>query len=390
MKSDNSIPFSRSDLVGHLSAFFPEGKQRASFLRLATLVEDHYHRKFHEDLGRWKASYAVLDPDRTSRPIPGVSPQATGAEAGTVIEGVRKALVSANYREISRERLQEAFAKNSPWGLQLKVELGDYEDLALYSRGEYPESSVKKTFLLKRRFDYSVFRQVVLVFKLRDDPQGLRQARHRSSGKYRSDRVYLKLFKSVPTVDLEMLFPDADIKIRPLDKLKVILPLAAGLASSLYKIVGYVLGHGSALGLLGQIGFWALVGGLFGVALKGFFSYRTTVEKYLKSLTESLYFQNLDNNSGVFTYLMDEAEEEECKEVLLGYAFLATRAGQGMGEAELDRAVESHFRESLGTEVDFEVADALVKLRDLGLVVSTGQGLGALALPEAVAYLTRS
>ncbi len=390
MKSDNSIPFSRSDLVGHLAAFFPEGRERAAFLNLAALVEAHYHRRFHEDLGRWKASYAVLDPDRTSMPIPGVSAQATGAEAGTVIEGVRKALVSANYREISRERLQEAFAKNSPWGLQLRVELGDYEDLALYSRGEYPEASVKKTFFLKRRFEYSVFRQVVLVFKLRDAPRDGRQDGHRSQGRYRSDKVYLKLFKNVPTVDLEMLFPDADIRIRPLDKLKVVLPLAAGLSSSLYKIVGYVLGHGSALGLLGQLGFWALVGGLFGVALKGFLSYRTTVEKYLKSLTESLYFQNLDNNSGVYTYLMDEAEEEECKEVLLGYAFLAAGKGRTWDLPSLDRAIEAHFRESLGREVDFEVEDSIRKLEDLGLMMSTGKSLEARPLGEALAYLIRA
>lgn len=32
MKRDNSIPFSRSDLVGHLAAFFPEGGERESFL----------------------------------------------------------------------------------------------------------------------------------------------------------------------------------------------------------------------------------------------------------------------------------------------------------------------------------------------------------------------
>lgn len=385
MKNDNSILFSRVDLTEILARKLGAGGGREAFLTLASLVEDHYHGKFHRDLKKWKEAYAPLDPDRSNSLVPGISRLSQEDTPGKVIEGVSQVLGSANYREISRERLSEAFAKNSPWGLQLKVNLEEYEHLALYGRGEFPESTVKKTLFLNRKFDYSVFRQVVLVFKLKERLPGSGPSRARSGEKYRSDRIYLKLFKNVPTVDLEMLFPEADIKIRPVDKLKVILPLAAGVVSSVYKIVGYILGHGDLQRLWGQVGFWALVGGLFGVALKGFFSYRTTVEKYLKSLTESLYFQNLDNNSGVFSYLMEDAEEEECKEVLLGYAFLL--GNKGLGEAELDRSVEAFFQHELGMEVDFEVDDAVRKLRDLGLMAPVKGGLEVLDLAAAIETL---
>ena len=70
-----------------------------------------------------------------------------------------------------------------------------------------------------------MYRHVVLVFKLGEGSHQGRQAGDKKPGKYLRDKVYVKLFKNVPTVDLEMLFPDTDIQIKLFDKMKVILPL---------------------------------------------------------------------------------------------------------------------------------------------------------------------
>jgi hypothetical protein len=385
MKTENFLPFSKRELLDHLAAGITDKEERESFAAFARLVEAVYHFRFYRDLEELKAAYAPLDPDRSTIPIAG-----TGSAGPVDLYGrIGRILVAANYREITKERLEEAFGQASPWGLELEVDLDDYEFLSLHSRGEYPESLTKRSFFMKRKFDYSVFRNVALVFKLKEGYHAEKQAGHTSEGRYRSDKVYLKLFKNVPTVDLEMLFPDTAIKIRLFDKLKVIAPLAAGAVSSLYKIASYILGHGNGQLLWTQIGFWTLMGGLFGIALKGFFSYRNTVEKYLKSLTESLYFQNLDNNSGVFKYLLDDAEEEECKELILGYYFLRFEGRGGLDATRLDERIEAYFRDELGTAVDFEVEDSLRKMRELGLLASSDGGLSVLPLSEARRILER-
>jgi hypothetical protein len=86
-------------------------------------------------------------------------------------------------------------------------------------------------------------------------------------------------------------------------------------------------------------------------------------------LTQSLYYQSLDSNSGVFCRLLDEAEEQECREALLGYFFLWRSAGnKGWTSQELDDFVEKYLEEEAGLKVDFEIADALAKLERLGLV----------------------
>ena len=70
--------------------------------------------------------------------------------------------------------------------------------------------------------------------------------------------------------------------------------------------------------------------GLGGYGYKQYAGYQITKQTYSKMLTESLYYQNLDNNAGVFHRLLDAAEEQECREAVLAYFFLWRFAGAGV------------------------------------------------------------
>ena len=90
---------------------------------------------------------------------------------------------------------------------------------------------------------------------------------------------------------------------------------------------------------------------------------------------KTLYFHNLDNNAGVFDFLVHEAEEEECKEALLAYYFLLAERnenGEPFTEEELDDRIEQWIEEKFGVHLDFEVDDALRKLEDKKLLVKEG------------------
>jgi hypothetical protein len=84
-----------------------------------------------------------------------------------------------------------------------------------------------------------------------------------------------------------------------------------------------------------------------------------------------------------------EEEEEECKELILGYHFLAASLEGSYTKETLDGEIERHFREELGADIDFEVDDSLRKLLELGLVTSKGDRLEALPLPLAVEEVER-
>ena len=117
-----------------------------------------------------------------------------------------------------------------------------------------------------------------------------------------------------------------------------------------------------------------LLAALFGYAYKQYYGYQTTKAACSLQLTQSLYYQNLDNNSGVLCHLIDEAEEQECRETLLSYYYLWRLAGsEGWTAAALDDFVEEDLQRLMGIKVDFEIDDAIAKLERLGLVTRAGE-----------------
>jgi len=92
--------------------------------------------------------------------------------------------------------------------------------------------------------------------------------------------------------------------------------------------------------------------------------------RYSKMLSDSLYFKNVGNNSGAFYSLLNSSEEEEFKETILAYAFL-NRSKKPLTAEELDNQIESWFKVKLNTDLDFDVEDALFKLKNIGLGIET-------------------
>jgi len=92
--------------------------------------------------------------------------------------------------------------------------------------------------------------------------------------------------------------------------------------------------------------------------------------RYSKMLSDSLYFKNVGNNSGAFYSLLNSSEEEEFKETIMAYAFL-NRSKTPLTAEELDNQIESWFKTKLHTDLDFDVEDALLKLKNIGLGIET-------------------
>ena len=91
------------------------------------------------------------------------------------------------------------------------------------------------------------------------------------------------------------------------------------------------------------------------------------------NLTKHLYYQNLDNNSGVFFRLLDEAEEQEFREAALAYFLLWKYAeGTGWSERRVDEVAEEYLQEVTGIDIDFEVDDALAKLKSFRFDIVLG------------------
>ena len=171
-------------------------------------------------------------------------------------------------------------------------------------------------------------------------------SRRANTGPLDTQAVILKLFKNIPQQDVETLLPGANIRIGWLEQAKIVLPTLSGVGLTLFKLLKGAAAVAFA-SLYGLLAFLALVSGVIGYGLRSFYGYLRTREKYQLSLTRSLYFQNLDNNAGVLYHLLNEAEEQEFREVVLGWWLLWRGGLQGSRQAELDAAAERWLMRAL-------------------------------------------
>lgn len=137
----------------------------------------------------------------------------------------------------------------------------------------------------------------------------------------------LKMFQNVPKADIEMLFPNTTVGMRVIDKLMIGVPaLVGGTAIFTTKmgasfvllgtLMGYWLGIISEPVSLDQAALVALLASIGGIAsylFKQFSNFKNRMLAFMQTLTENLYFKNLDNNAGVFHRLIDEAEEKSVR-----------------------------------------------------------------------------
>ena len=156
--------------------------------------------------------------------------------------------------------------------------------------------------------------------------------------------VYLKLFKDIPKLDLEMLLPGARLTMPGLQRLKLGGSLVGSLAFVGYKVVSELGNLAMAVVQRNPMAFWGPLSLVFGYGYRQYAGYQTTKQTYTSMLTESLYYQNLDNNAGVITRLLDEAEEQECRETLLAYHALWRQApAEGWTASQLDDHLEQEI-----------------------------------------------
>jgi hypothetical protein len=186
------------------------------------------------------------------------------------------------------------------------------------------------------------------------------------------------MFREIPKLDLEMLLPGTRPRIRWFDAGKIGESSVTGIFSLWKMIVEYVL--------LGKLKWLMVAVCTLAYAFQSFLGYRRTKAAYLYSMTQQLYYQNLDNNAGAFCRLIDEAEDEETKEVILAFYFLWRDADQAWTPDRLAERIDKLLRDQTGDGCQFQARAAIAQLQRLGLLTNSDR-LQAIAPAEAIQRL---
>ncbi|MEX2619316.1 MAG: TMEM143 family protein [Egibacteraceae bacterium] len=396
------IPFRRSDLVGMLDedGRLPQPEQDR-FRPFATLLNAVFHHEFHSRLEALKDAYAPFNPDPDTRAVRRYDGQDRDAARRRLVEGLRELLDHGNFEPISEQDLQSAFEEESLLELHLTVDRTDFDDVLFFRRGmTVREEELTSWFGLRRRtVVFTNYEKVLMLVTFKDAEHFADQDTDELP--FTPGSTILKLFQDVPRADLEMLFPNAEPRMRVIDKVMIGVPaFVSGIVIVSTKLL-------TTLGLLLLLaGFWlglrdepieldqatlvtlgAGLGSLGGYLTRQLNKFKKRKMEFMKTLSDNLYFRNLDNDTGVLHHLIDDAEEEEAKEALLAWYFLRT-ADRPLTAGQLDERIEAWFRDRWDLEMDFEVDDGVDKLRELRLVTQAdGERLAAVPMDEAMRRL---
>ena len=102
-------------------------------------------------------------------------------------------------------------------------------------------------------------------------------------------------------------------------------------------------------------------------------------------LAQNLYFHAMADNRGVMTLLADRAAEEDLKEEILLYSVLAKAPANIAELDQLDKAIEQYLARTFNIDVDFDVEDALKRLKQEGIVTELPDGTLETLPPHAAA-----
>jgi hypothetical protein len=405
---DRFIPLRKSDIIDGLVA---EGRLdaagQARLKQFARMLGAIFHYQYFEELDRLREIYFHFDPER--------DPQACGpakdleAAYRTLSEEFVRVLEEANFIEISHDEITRAFSERARVRVRIKAPIEDYRCVRMFRRGHHTETiEIPAWFGLRRRpLEVVVYDDVVMMVATK--PGGMTQAdarkalaSARSGGqKIRSGAVLFKYFRHIARADLRALFPNVRVVMSLSDHLTLGVPALLGgvpilikLASTLtvlFVVAGFYLGLNGRMhdndterALAALSGLFAL--GAFVLRQWGNFHRQSLIHQ--KQLTDNIYYRNVNNNSGIFNYLIGEAEEQDWKEALLAYYGLLT-ADTPLAREALGARIAELLARVFGVSADFELDDALARLKRLDLLGETCGRLSVLPLPEALARLDK-
>jgi len=383
------IPYLRDDLIAMcLKDGLLSETQSRSFKELCEILTAHLHFEFLKYGEAVKKHYGPFDPDRDTVQVE--QNVDLGQREEELIGLFRLTAERANYSEVSKEQIEECFDAVTLIDLHTVVDLNDFDRVLCYARGDIDKTVTVKKWFQTKEIDVDILQRVLLLFKFKGEDyfeSSKQKQKVRKESSFKPGMIYAYYYKDVPKYDLELLFPNVRIGMNLKQKLLFAVPAIGGSIGVLLKVIPqlliligvilFLIGGPAWLTRIGlteeavshfmpvMIALMGVVIALGGLAFKQWGGYRKKRIQLLKDVSEQLFFRNLATNRSVFHRVIDSAEEEECKEMLLVYYHLISSPEEKLTRETLDSKIEKWMEERFGSVIDFDIDGPLGNLTKL-------------------------
>ena len=331
-----------------------DAMERQNLRILRRMLADRFHYEYHATLESLKSDFVPFDPDCDTLAEPEYTDEQLHEIRCRLYDSIREVLQIGNYRELTPEQFAECLDLQPIGGLSVHVDTDDFDEFHVYYCGvRQREDRERLLFFWKRARPVVSLNRVFVIARFKPEHGG---------------RVLVKMFKDIPVENIKIIAPKVKLGMPIFARVKIGGSAAGSLATTIWKLVFAFT--------TSWVFFCVISFGLLFAAFKGIMSFFNSRTKYMHVYSSSLYLRTLSNNTAALTTLLDAAETQELKEILLGYYILFINRDRDITMKELDEGAERWIEEQFGHCFDFEVDDAIGKLIDKNIVQVTEQSPG--------------
>lgn len=381
------IPYTRQALISLCLADNQlTGTEQQQFREFCQILAAYYHFKFHSFLENIKRNYTPFNPDNSEIALSPDNLVSQNRMTKNLIADFTAILQKANYYPLSKRVLKKALTEDSLFDLKTEVDFTDFAEMICYCQGDSYENLKVKKFWRTKDKQIDIFKRVVLLIKFKEEKHFIDRPTPKEELRFKPGHIYIYLYKNLSKLDIEFIFPNVKMSMNWKDRLLFGIPALGAGISLILKVLPQLL-------LIAGVFFYVFVGEipksvipvkeeevkditpllvttlsllitLGGFAFKQYTSYKSKQIKFQKNITETLFFRNMASNVGVFQYIIDAAEEEECKEIILVYYHLLT-SSTPLSPEQLDDRIEMWMSEKFGNKIDFNIDKTIANLKSI-------------------------
>ncbi|MEO0540868.1 MAG: TMEM143 family protein [Cyanobacteria bacterium P01_A01_bin.105] len=398
------IPFPRRDII---QLCLTDGRldeaAQAAFQSFCELLTALCHFQFHHTLEDIKHNYRVFNPNADVQPLHAPSLAEYEAMGQQLLQSFEHILERANYLPLPKATLEQALQERSLISLKTQVDFDDFEQLRCFYRGRGEQTlTVKKLFFWTTEKTIDTLDRLVMLIHFKGAgyfEKKAAQQRQKPDNRFTPGKIYVYFYKNIPTLDLDLLFPNIQTSMTLRDRLMLAVPGVGAAIPVLIKVLpnlvllfAAILLAFNANSVLDSatlesvdvaasearnimpvlVATLTLVIALGGFMFKQYTQYKNKKIRFQKEVTDTLFFKNLANHASVFQMLGDIAEEEDCKEMILVYYHLLTSSVPLTAEA-LDAQIETWMLNKTGATINFDIQGPLNNLADIQASLRSGQ-----------------
>lgn len=358
---EHFLPVRLQTLVDQLVADGETPQEREKRRLFARWCAKRYRVEFFRDITCLNNAFAVFDPDSEAQYEPEVTLEEKQEFCDKFFDESLHILKACNFVELPRDEMTRLMNLRRPASLPLKANYDGFEEYRVFVRGvtKTPPyvcprwKNAGRSYIIESE---NLSRVCILA----------RTKTKNADGGESESAVLLKMFKNMLLEDLKQAAPNPNLQFAYVDIVRLCVIISYGLLLSALKLKLYLLKTGifAAFVLLCSVLFQMSKSAI------GFFNCQT---KYRQRRLNALYSQTLASNRAAISLLVALAEDQEVKEIVLGY-FAASQFDDWATEKEIDDVAEAWLAERFHLDVDFESDDAIRKLLEKRLIESREEG----------------